>query len=163
MMGESVVADSSFYQGTTMNEDNVNLEIRKFLKKVGITSQREIERALQQAEAAGKLVAHCGDELTPATYVLSAAEILAVPLTGSNHLPVRSFGPGLSFYSLAEVLQIFTVPEQVRMLHFVLLCLACGSTTQDGECRGKEEHSRLHFIGDFGADAVPLPAHQCNT
>jgi hypothetical protein len=55
MMGESVVADSSFYQGTTMNEDNVNLEIRKFLKKVGITSQREIEKALQEADAAGKL------------------------------------------------------------------------------------------------------------
>lgn len=38
-----------------MNEDVVNMEIRKFLKKVGITSQREIEKALQQAEAAGEL------------------------------------------------------------------------------------------------------------
>ena len=38
-----------------MNEDVVNMEIRKFLKKVGISSQREIERALQQAAAAGKL------------------------------------------------------------------------------------------------------------
>ena len=38
-----------------MNEDVVNMEIRKFLKKVGITSQREIEKALQEAEAAGKL------------------------------------------------------------------------------------------------------------
>ena len=38
-----------------MNEDAVNIEIRKFLKKVGITSQREIEKALQQADAAGKL------------------------------------------------------------------------------------------------------------
>ena len=26
-----------------MDEDNLNIEIRKFLKKVGITSQREIE------------------------------------------------------------------------------------------------------------------------
>ena len=38
-----------------MNEDAVNMEIRKFLKKVGITSQREIEKALQAAAAAGKL------------------------------------------------------------------------------------------------------------
>ena len=38
-----------------MNEDVVNMEIRRFLKKVGITSQREIEKALQEAEAAGKL------------------------------------------------------------------------------------------------------------
>jgi hypothetical protein len=38
-----------------MNEDVVNMEIRKFLKKVGITSQREIEKALQAAEAAGRL------------------------------------------------------------------------------------------------------------
>lgn len=38
-----------------MDEDAVNMEIRKFLKKVGITSQREIEKALQDADAAGKL------------------------------------------------------------------------------------------------------------
>lgn len=38
-----------------MNEDAINMEIRKFLKKVGITSQREIEKALQEAAAAGKL------------------------------------------------------------------------------------------------------------
>ena len=38
-----------------MNEDVVNMEIRKFLKKVGITSQREIEKALQNAQAAGQL------------------------------------------------------------------------------------------------------------
>jgi hypothetical protein len=38
-----------------MNEDVVNMEIRKFLKKVGITSQREIEKALQEAIESGKL------------------------------------------------------------------------------------------------------------
>jgi len=38
-----------------MHEDVVKTEIRKFLKKVGITSQQEIEKALQQASAAGKL------------------------------------------------------------------------------------------------------------
>ena len=38
-----------------MNEDNFNMEIRKFLKKVGITSQREISNAVVKAIADGKL------------------------------------------------------------------------------------------------------------
>lgn len=38
-----------------MNEDQFNMEIRKFLKKVGVTSQREIERAVQEALADGRL------------------------------------------------------------------------------------------------------------
>ena len=38
-----------------MNEDNFNLELRKFLKTVGVTSQREIEKAVRAAAAAGKL------------------------------------------------------------------------------------------------------------
>lgn len=38
-----------------MNEDVVNMEIRKFLKKVGVTAQREIERALQEAADSGAL------------------------------------------------------------------------------------------------------------
>ena len=33
-----------------MNEDNLNMEIRRFLKKVGITSQREIEKQIYNAE-----------------------------------------------------------------------------------------------------------------
>ena len=36
-----------------LNEDILNREVRKFLKKVGITSQREIESAVRQAIAAG--------------------------------------------------------------------------------------------------------------
>ena len=31
-----------------MNEDKLNIEIRKFLKKVGITSQREIENYVRK-------------------------------------------------------------------------------------------------------------------
>ncbi len=38
-----------------MNEDVVNTGIRKFLKKVGVTSQQEIENALQAVAAAGRL------------------------------------------------------------------------------------------------------------
>jgi 16S rRNA U516 pseudouridylate synthase RsuA-like enzyme len=34
-----------------MDEDKVNMEIRKFLKEVGVTSQREIERVLREGQA----------------------------------------------------------------------------------------------------------------
>ncbi len=38
-----------------MNEDVFNMELRKFLKKVGVTSQREIEQAVRDGLAAGKI------------------------------------------------------------------------------------------------------------
>ena len=38
-----------------MDEDNLNIEIRKFLKKVGITSQREIEKFIRKSVANGNL------------------------------------------------------------------------------------------------------------
>lgn len=38
-----------------MNEDALNMEIRKFLKQVGITSQREIEKAVRAGLDSGKL------------------------------------------------------------------------------------------------------------
>jgi hypothetical protein len=39
-----------------MNEDTFNMEVRKFLKKVGVTSQREIEHAVREAVKDGRLV-----------------------------------------------------------------------------------------------------------
>ena len=44
-----------------MNEDNLNMEIRKFLKKVGITSQRIIENQINTANNNGSIKA--GDEI----------------------------------------------------------------------------------------------------
>ena len=38
-----------------MNEDVFNTSIRRFLKTLGVTSQREIEKAVRQALADGKL------------------------------------------------------------------------------------------------------------
>ncbi len=38
-----------------MNEDTMNMEIRKFLKKVGVYSQREIEHIVQEAINNGTL------------------------------------------------------------------------------------------------------------
>ncbi len=51
-----------------MNEDVFNMELRKFLKKVGVTSQREIEQAVRGAIEAGKLR---GDETVKAKVTLT--------------------------------------------------------------------------------------------
>jgi 16S rRNA U516 pseudouridylate synthase RsuA-like enzyme len=37
-----------------MDEDRFNMAIRKFLKEVGVTSQREIERVVREGEAKGQ-------------------------------------------------------------------------------------------------------------
>jgi Family of unknown function (DUF6494) len=55
-------------QETIMNEDKFNASLRGFLKKVGITSQREIEKAVRDAIASGKLK---GNEKLPAKMVLT--------------------------------------------------------------------------------------------
>lgn len=38
-----------------MIEDTLNMEVRKFLKKVGVNSQREIEHAILKALESGRL------------------------------------------------------------------------------------------------------------
>jgi hypothetical protein len=51
-----------------VNEDVFNMEVRKFLKLVGVTSQREIEKAVRDAIKAGRLK---GGETLKARVVLS--------------------------------------------------------------------------------------------
>jgi hypothetical protein len=55
-----------------MNEDVFNGSLRGFLKKVGITSQREIEKAVRDAVAAGSLKGH---EKLPAKVVLTVGGV----------------------------------------------------------------------------------------
>ena len=63
-----------------MNEDVLNVSLRKFLKKVGITSQREIEQALRAAVASGRLK---GNETLPAKVILTVDGVgLAVEIEG---------------------------------------------------------------------------------
>jgi len=59
-----------------MNEDKLNVSLRKFLKTVGVTSQREIEKAIRDAVEGGKLK---GNEKLPAKVVLTVGGI------GLNH------------------------------------------------------------------------------
>lgn len=51
-----------------MDEDVLNTSIRKYLKEVGVTSQREIEKAIRGAIESGKLK---GSENLPAKMVLT--------------------------------------------------------------------------------------------
>ena len=55
-----------------MNEDKLNVSLRKFLKTVGVTSQREIEKAIRDAVQNGKLK---GNEKLPAKVVLTVGGV----------------------------------------------------------------------------------------
>jgi hypothetical protein len=60
----------------TMNEDTFNMSIRKFLKQVGVTSQRQIERTIGNALEEGKLA---GNER------LAVRMTLELPALGLTH------------------------------------------------------------------------------
>lgn len=59
-----------------MNEDVLNTSVRRFLKTVGVTSQREIELAVRNALASGKL---------SETNLLKPKMILRIPEIGLEH------------------------------------------------------------------------------
>jgi len=55
-----------------MNDETLNMSIRKFLKTVGVNSQLAIEKAVQKAVADGKLK---GNEAFPAAMTLSIGKL----------------------------------------------------------------------------------------
>ncbi len=59
-----------------MNEEVLNTSLRKFLKTVGVTSQREIEKAIRDAVAAGRIK---GNE------ALKARMVLTIGAVGLDH------------------------------------------------------------------------------
>ena len=68
----------------SLDEERLNLEIRKFLKRVGINSQREIERAVREAVAAKRL---SGREKLPVRMELSLPALdLSYSLEGEIEL-----------------------------------------------------------------------------
>jgi len=67
-----------------MNQETFNLSIRKFLKMVGVNSQREIEVAVQRALEANRLR---GDEVLAARVTLEIPALdLRVPFAGDIRL-----------------------------------------------------------------------------
>jgi hypothetical protein len=67
-----------------MDEDALNRSIRKFLKTVGVTSQREIEIAVRKAVEEGRLKGH--ETLQAKAHVTLAGVDLAVDINGDIHL-----------------------------------------------------------------------------
>ncbi len=59
-----------------MNEETFNISLRKFLKVVGVTSQREVEQAVRGAIESGKLK---GSE------TLQAKIVLTIDAVGLKH------------------------------------------------------------------------------
>ena len=67
-----------------MNEEALNLSLRRFLKTVGISSQRAIEHAVAAAAAAGAID---GTESFPAKMTLEVAGLsLTVEFSGDINL-----------------------------------------------------------------------------
>jgi hypothetical protein len=67
-----------------MDQETFNLSIRKFLKMVGVNSQREIEQAVGRAMQAGKLQ---GSETIPVKCTLEIASLgVRVPFDGEIKL-----------------------------------------------------------------------------
>ena len=62
-----------------MNEDNLNMEIRKFLKKVGISSQRMLEKEILEANKNGliSLGSDLNVEMTLSIGSLDFKEVIA--------------------------------------------------------------------------------------
>jgi hypothetical protein len=67
-----------------VDQETFNLSIRKFLKMVGVSSQHEIEQAVQKALDAGKLK---GGEALPAKMTLEIPALgVKVPFEGEIRL-----------------------------------------------------------------------------
>jgi hypothetical protein len=59
-----------FRKGATVDEEVFNMSVRKFLKKLGVTAQREIELAVREQLEAGDLR---GDETLDASATVTIA------------------------------------------------------------------------------------------
>ena len=67
-----------------MDQETFNLSIRKFLKMVGVNSQREIEQAVQKALQEKRLT---GNETIPALVTLEIPSLgIKVPFQGDIRL-----------------------------------------------------------------------------
>ena len=68
--------------GINIDEDRLNIEIRKFLKQVGVTSQREIEKSVRDAAGSGQM---------PGAGSLPATMTLSIPALGLEHVVEHTF------------------------------------------------------------------------
>jgi Family of unknown function (DUF6494) len=66
-----------------MDEDALNMSVRKYLKKLGVTSQREIETAVRDQVASGELR---GDEALQVSATVSVHGLPDIVVTGTISL-----------------------------------------------------------------------------
>lgn len=66
-----------------MDQDVFNMSVRKFLKQVGVQSQREIEQAVAKAVAEGKLAPHAS---VPAKMTLTLEGLGSFTIDGNIDL-----------------------------------------------------------------------------
>jgi len=77
-------SNAAAFKERTMNEEALNLSLRKFLKMVGVSSQGEIEKAVARALAESTIN---GTETLPVTMTLEMAGIdLRVKFEGNIRL-----------------------------------------------------------------------------
>jgi hypothetical protein len=67
-----IVRGKTSHLEPAMNEEALNMSLRKFLKIVGVTSQQEIEKAIRAASANGKLK---GKKSVAAQVVLTIGDV----------------------------------------------------------------------------------------
>jgi hypothetical protein len=78
----------AYHKETAMNEEELNISIRKFLKMVGVSSQREIEQSVARAVQEAAI---SGTESFPARMTL---EIAGLRLRAEFHGEIRLEPPG---------------------------------------------------------------------
>ena len=76
---------TQYIHGAIMDEEVFNIQLRKFLKKVGIQSQREIEQAVRTGVDSGSL---SGEEKLKASVLLRVPEA-GVEITIEDDIALR--------------------------------------------------------------------------
>ena len=141
-----------------MNEETFNLSIRKFLKMVGINSQREIEQAVARAIADGSIA---GRESFPALRVAGGGGLedrrqSSTAKSDSNSSALRATGPTLAVSDLRyrEISPALAggrraVPDPLRGRVRVPTCSARASSASSAADFGAASRAALSTLPDF--------------
>ena len=84
-MLQYLAVKTQYIHGAIMDEEVFNIQLRKFLKKVGIQSQREIEQAVRTGVDGGSL---SGEEKLKASVLLRVPEA-GVEITIEDDIALR--------------------------------------------------------------------------
>ena len=113
-----------------MDEDNLNIEIRKFLKRVGITSQREIENYIRKKFTEG-------NDIDVASRFIKGGSMKNCPIIKSilvrlassslyllSSIPVRDASNGFRLFS-RKLLELVNIESKVGFAYSLELLSKC--------------------------------------